>query len=166
MQYRVSLLTSCPPRASLTLLPLLQVPKGSRGVVGCTPLIKPGDCFQVGWSAGVWVCMCGQTPSATSRASYLKGSVWGLLLIVCPSVSSSMLLAMPQRHAACHAPAHLLPPRCSTPLVQYYSGTDLETPGGSMRGSFQVSCNTCVPLGWGMCLWFASCCMHTVVAAA
>ncbi|KAI7840000.1 hypothetical protein COHA_006265 [Chlorella ohadii] len=44
-----------------------EVPKGSRGVVGCTPLIKPGDCFQ------------------------------------------------------------------------YYSGTDLETPGGSMRGSFQMA---------------------------
>lgn len=29
-----------------------EVQKGSRGVVGCTPLIKPGDCFQVG--AACW----------------------------------------------------------------------------------------------------------------
>ena len=30
-----------------------EVQKGSRGVVGCTPLIKPGDCFQVGWDVMV-----------------------------------------------------------------------------------------------------------------
>lgn len=45
----------------------------------------------VGWCAvaHVWA------DSKSSRPSYFKGSVWGLLLHVCPSVSSSMLLAMP-----------------------------------------------------------------------
>jgi len=25
---------------------IAEVPKGSKGVVGCTPLIKPGECFE------------------------------------------------------------------------------------------------------------------------
>ncbi len=117
----------------------------------------------VGWCVGVHVW----ADSKCNKPSFLfEGQRLG-------SAADCVPFSL-QLHAVGHAPApccmpcpsHLLPPRCSTPLVQYYSGTDLETPGGSMRGSFQVSCNTCVPLGWGMCLWFASCCMHTVVAAA